>query len=169
MKSSFFLRHLLPVILLLPLFVHASGDDGPITANLPLNEVSIRAYRYFHKEWPVISGETWYKAENELMVVFSSHAHRMKAFFNLKGAFLYSLEYYAGKDLSTELATLLRNKFPSFRINTVTEVSNQDQTAFYITIENSAQVKTLSVINGKVQVLSELINGGGSAVASAQN
>jgi hypothetical protein len=161
MKISFHFRHLLPAVLLLPLFVYAGGEDGPIKSNVPLNEVSIRAYRYFHKQWASTTDEAWYKSDNELMAVFSTHTHRMKAFFNLKGGFLYSLEYYAGKDIAPELAIIVRSKYPGYQIKVVTELASPDQKAYYITIENSAQVKNLSVVNGKLQVLSELINGAG--------
>ena len=164
---------MVPMILLFPLFIHAesrAGDDGgPITANLPLNEVSIRAYRYFHREWPAVAGETWYKTDGQLMVTFLSHEHRMKAFFNLKGAFLYSLEYYAGKDISADIGAMIRNKYPDSQIKVVTEVSNMDKTAFYVTIENSATVRTLSIVNGKMEVVGELINGGGVGSTLAQH
>jgi len=169
MKTSFLFRHLLPVVLFLPLIVHAGGDGGPITANVPLNEVSVRAYRFFHKEWPAITDEVWYKTDKEFMVVFSSHAHRIKTFFNLKGVFLYNLEYYAGKDIAADMAVMIRNKYPSYQIKVVTEVSSLDQKAYYITIENSALVKTLSIVNGKMEVLNELTNGDGSGTALAQN
>lgn len=162
MKSSFLHRHLLPVALLLPFFVHAGGDGGPITANVPLNEVSVRAYRYFHREWPAVADEAWYKMDGQLMATFLWQGHRIKVFFNPKGAFLYNLEYYAGWDIAPELSTMIRNKYPDCRIKVVTEVSTPDQKAFYITIENSALVRTLSIVNGKMEVVSELSNGEGS-------
>jgi len=174
MKTSFLHRHLLLVVLLLPFFVHAEqgpgvpdhlypgGDGGPITANVPLNEVSVRAYRYFHKQWLAVVDEAWYKMDGQLMATFLSHSHLIKVFFNLKGAFLFNLEYYAGKDIATELSTMIRNKYPGCQIKVVTEVSSLDQKAYYITMENSALVRTISIVNGKMEVLSELSNGDGS-------
>ncbi|HVU56400.1 MAG TPA: hypothetical protein VHD83_15150 [Puia sp.] len=111
---------------------------GPVAANVPLNEVSVRAYRYFHKEWPAVAGEVWYKMDGQ-------------------------------KDISPEMAVLIRDKYPSFQIKVVTEVSGLDRTAYYVTIENSAQVKTLSIVDGNMEVLSDLANGDGPGSVLAQN
>ena len=171
MKTALPLRHMLSVVLFLPFFVHAEsglsrpaafsigGEGGPVVSNVPLNEISVRAYRFFHKEWAAVNDEVWYRTDKEFIVVFSANAHRKKAFFNLRGIFLYSLEYYAGKDISPALEELVKNKYPDYHIKVVTELSTIDKTSYFISIENNDFVKTLSVIDGKMEVFEELING----------
>lgn len=187
MKTALLLRHLLPAVLFLSFMVHAetgfsrtpvsplrvSGlsaengpsaeSGGPVVANVPLNEINVRAYRFFHKEWSAISEEVWYRTDKEFIVSFSTNSHRKRAFFNLRGIFLYSLEYYAGNDLAADLAVLIQNKYPGYQIKVVTEVSNLERTTYFINIENSSSIKTLSVVNGKMEVYEELINGDGGA------
>lgn len=175
MKTSRPLRHLLSVVLFLPFFVQArsgysrpvasaiSEEGGPIASNVPLNEISVRAYRFFHKEWSAIKNEVWYRTDKEFIVTFFHNSHRKKAFFNLRGNFLCSLEYYSGKDLSEALAGTIKNKFPDYQIKVVTEVASQEKTSYFITIENKAYIKTLSIVNGKLEVIDELINGDSEA------
>lgn len=182
MKTYSLLRHLLPAVLFFPLIIHAetgsyghavhrTGGEGggPVTANVPLNEVSIHAYRYFHKEWPEITSEAWYKTDKEFIVVFTNHSHLERAFFSLKGVFICSLEYYAGKDMAPEMAEAIQSKYPGYQIKVVTEVAANDKTAYYITLENSSMIKTLSIVNGKMEITGEMVNGDGSGSILAQN
>ena len=155
MKTSIPYRHLLLVVLLFPLFIHAEGG-GPITANVPLNEVGVRAYRYFHKEWRSVTDEVWYKTDGGFVANFSTPTCLVKTFFNSRGVFLYSLKYYAGKDISADMGAMLRNTYPSYRIKVVTEVYGLGKTAYYVTMENSTLVRTLSIIDGKMEVIGEL-------------
>jgi hypothetical protein len=171
MKTSRLLRHLLSVVLFLPFIVQArsgysreavltvSEEGGPVASNVPLNEISVRAYRFFHKEWPGIKDEVWYRTEKEFIVTFSNNSHRKKAFFSLKGIFLYSLEYYSGKEISDALAAMVKNEFPDYQIKVVTELVSMEKKSYFITIENNAYVKTLSFMNGELEVIDELING----------
>jgi len=159
MKACSLWRLLLSGVLLLP-FVSRAGNGGPISSNVPLNEISVRAYRYFHTTWPSIRDEVWYKTDKAFIVSFKNDAHRKKAFFNLRGVFLYSMEYYPGEDLSAEVAAVVLRKFPDHRIGIVTQVSNRGKTWFYVKIENGSVLRTLSIIDGKVEVCEELINSG---------
>src|SRR6516225_2038584 len=98
MKTALLARHVLPerffmpirhvvfVLLFIPFTIHAESgsawsDGGPVTSNVPLNEVSVRAYRFFHKQWPAITNEAWYKTDKEFIVTFSKAGHRKKVFF----------------------------------------------------------------------------------------
>jgi hypothetical protein len=154
MKTCHLFRHLLPVLLFLPFIVRADsgGNDGPIVSNVPLNEIHVRAYRYFHKAWPAIGDEAWYKTDKEYIVSFRSNSHLKKAYFNLRGVFLYSLEYYAGKDAAAGLSGMVLKKFPDYQIDIVTEVSNGTRTVHYLTIKNGSCIKTISIIDGKMDV-----------------
>src|ERR1700716_4039755 len=68
----------------------------PIISNVPLNEINIQAFRYFHRHFPAVSGESWIKYTEGLTVCFSETTVLYKAIFNKRGAFLYSLKYYPG-------------------------------------------------------------------------
>jgi len=161
MKACHLFRRLLPGLLLMPFLVRAE-NGGPIASNVPLNEISVRAYRYFHKAWPAIKDEVWYKTGKEYIVSFRNDPHHKKAYFNLSGFFLYSIEYYPGKDLSADVAGVVQKKYPGYQIGIVTQVSNQEKAIYYLKIENSTSIKTLSFIDGKLEVCEELINGGPS-------
>jgi len=152
MKTCHLLRRLLPGLLFLPFIVRA--ENG-----LPLNEISTRAYRYFHKTWSAVKDETWYKTDKELIVSFKSNGHLKKAFFNPRGSFLYSIEYYPGIDLSPDVTGMIQKKYPDFQIDAVTQVSNPDRVLYFVHIKNASFIRTISVIEEKVEVYEELING----------
>ena len=159
MKACHLFRRLLPGLLFLPFIVRAEYG-GPIASNVPLNEISVRAYRYFHKAWPTIKDEVWYKTGKEYIVSFRNHPHRKRAYFNLRGIFLYSIEYYPGEEISADVTGMIQKKYPGYQIGIVTQVSSQEKTIYYLKIENSSSIKTLSLIDGKLEICEELIKSG---------
>ncbi|MES1159978.1 MAG: hypothetical protein ABUM51_04415, partial [Bacteroidota bacterium] len=85
---------------------------------------------------------------------------RCQARFDSRGGFQYSLKYYGGNDVSSYVAGFIRTKYPDYSIDVVTEVNNGTNTFYLVKIENSANVKALSISEGRMEVYEELINGG---------
>jgi hypothetical protein len=139
------------------------NPDGAITSNVPLNEINIHAFRHFRRRWPNVSGESWIKSEDGYIVNFTANALHHQAHFDKRGAFLYSLKSYTDKDVSRDLEGLIKNKYREYAINVVTEITDGEKTFYLVRIENSSSVKTLSVCDGKIEVLEELVNGGVSS------
>ncbi|MBS1665624.1 MAG: hypothetical protein JST68_31585 [Bacteroidetes bacterium] len=142
----------------------ASGAGGDVTCNVPLNEISVHAFRRFHKQFPSgTSSEYWFKSEDGYQVSFIRDDLRHQAFFDTRGGFLYSLKYYAGDRLSKGLADLVHKKYSDFRIDVVTEITDGDKTFYLAKIISDYSVKTLSLCDGKMELLEELVNGGAAA------
>jgi hypothetical protein len=125
-----------------------------------LNEINTHAFRHFHRRFPSTSGESWFKSEDGYIVSFVENALPHQAHFDKRGAFLYSLKYYAGKDISRDLVASIKKKYPDYGIGVVTEITDGEKTFYLVKIENSSFVKTLSICDGKTEVLEELANGG---------
>jgi hypothetical protein len=139
----------------------AYSEEKPgITANVPLNEINIRAYRHFHRQFPTVVEERWFKYEEGYQVSFTLDGQSCQAHFDKRGAFLYSLKYYAGKDLTRDVSESIKRKFPNDRIGVVTEITDGTKTFYLVKIVNPLAVKTLSICDGKIDVIEELINGG---------
>jgi hypothetical protein len=173
MNACLYIRTLLLGVILLPVFTKGQNEYArpasfvperggiserealSIISNVPLNEINIHAFRYFHRRFPSISGESWTKSADGYIVSFMENAIRHQAHFDKRGAFLYSLQYYAGKDISGDLVVSIKKKYPDYRIGVVTEITDGEKTFYLVKIENNSFVKTLSICDGKTEVLEE--------------
>ncbi|HMH20405.1 MAG TPA: hypothetical protein VK563_01455 [Puia sp.] len=131
-----------------------------INGNVPLNEISIRAYRHFQKMFAGVSGEYWQKTEDGYIVSFVQHSFRNRAHFDLRGSFLYSEKFYGEKELTGYTGPDVKRKYPDYRIGVVTEITNGVKTFYLLKIENHSSIKTISVVDGKMEVIEDLVNGG---------
>jgi hypothetical protein len=140
--------------------INRAGEGAGITSNVPLNEINIHAFRHFHRRYPAVSGESWVKSADGYIVSFMEDASRHQAHFDSRGAFLYTVKYYTGKELSRDCISSVKKKFPDYAVGVVTEISNGEKTFYFVRIANNSFVKTLSIVDGKIEVVEELINGG---------
>jgi hypothetical protein len=167
------LRNLLVVTLFLPFMTRGQdltstqtsygreGDRSDIRGSLPLNEISIHAFRHFHKHFSLVTGESWFKTEEGYLVSFIQHSIHHRAYFDSRGDFLYSLQYYTGAAISRELVEEVEKKYPDYHIAVVTEISDGEMTFYVLKIENSSSVKTLSLCEGKMEIMEDLYNANG--------
>jgi len=142
-----------------------TGTGGDISCNVPLNEISIHAYRHFHRLFSSgVSGEYWFKSEEGYLVSFVRDAQRNQAYFDRRGVYLYSLKYYAGTKMPTVPAELVKRKYPGYQLDVVTEVTDGEKVFYLVKVISTESVKTLSVNDGKIDVLEDLVNGGLTSV-----
>ena len=174
MKACLLLRHLVLGLFLVPWIVNAQNEatpvlyaaayNGPgngISCNVPLNEISIHAYRHFHRLFPAgTSAEYWFKSPEGYQVSFVKDGQRHQAYFDQRGGYLYSLKYYAGAKIPKATGDLVKKKYTDYQIDVVTEITDGDKTFYLVKIINPSSVKTLSVCDGKMELLEEMINGG---------
>jgi len=139
-----------------PNFVRPAG----YTADIPLNEINIHAYRHFHKRWPMVATEVWNKTGEGYMVSFMEQGIRNRAFFDFRGSFLCAMKYYSGVNVPKELTSAVKKKYPDYLIRVVTEITDGNKTCYFLKIENSRSVKTLSFNDGKLEVNEDVTNGG---------
>ena len=134
MKACLLLRAWVLGLVLAPCFAHAQNQISPavytyndpgssISCNVPLNEINIHAYRHFHRLFPTgTTGEYWFKSAEGYQVSFVQDAQRHQAYFDLRGAYLYSLKYYAGAKMpagSMSISPLLAETVEIFCVRNV--------------------------------------------------
>jgi hypothetical protein len=141
----------------------APGDPGSVlTSNVPLNEINIHAFRHFHRLFPsAADGERWFKSPEGYQVSFLLDAQPHQAYFDRRGVYLYSLKYYGEKEIPRATGDLIKMKYPGYEIGVVTEITDGEKTFFLVRVANPSFVKTLSVCDGRIDMIEELINGGG--------
>ncbi|HXD78140.1 MAG TPA: hypothetical protein VN616_10060 [Puia sp.] len=141
--------------------VKYSDPGDHFSSNVPINELSARACRQFHHRFrAAAAGEYWFKWADGYKVSFVQDLHARYAFFSRQGAFRYSVTYFGGQDVPREATDLVHRRFPGYRIGLVTRVDNGSGSFYTVQITNSFFLKVLTISDGRLDVLSELDNGG---------
>jgi hypothetical protein len=140
--------------------VKYSDPGNNFFSNVPINELSPAAYRRFHRRFrEVPTGEYWFKYDQGYQVSFTLDQHREFAYFDHSGMFLYTLKYYDGKDLPRDMEWVVKQKFPDYKIDVVTEVNDGQKTFFMLQIISPDKIKELTFVDGRIDVINELHNG----------
>jgi hypothetical protein len=147
------------------LAAYAYNNAGnTVNSNVPLNEINPHAWRHFHRLFPgADGGEYWFVSAEGCQVSFTQHGCRYQAWFDPRGAYRYSLHYYMGSEIARDPGELIAKRYPDFRIDVVTEVTDGVKTIYLVKMVNPSAIKTLSVCDGRIEVIEELTNGGPSA------
>jgi hypothetical protein len=160
------------VALLAPAIATAQGDYHPaaytyndggssISSNVPLNEINAHAYRHFQKRFPSgTSNEYWFASPDGYQVSFQKEGRHCQAYFDKHGAYRYSLMYYPGKEIPRQAGDPIRAKYSEYRIDVVTEITDGEKTFYLVKIVNLVSIKTLSIADGKIDLLEEITNAG---------
>lgn len=137
-----------------------SDPGNNFFSNVPINELSVKAYRHFHRRFRAVeTGETWFKSQEGYKVSFMLDAHHAFAYFAPSGGFLYSLRYYDGKDIPRDMGDFVKRRYPSYKIDLVTEVNDGQKTVYIVQIMNPGFIKVLSVSDGRIDIIKEMNNG----------
>jgi hypothetical protein len=142
--------------------VYAYNEGGSaISSNVPLNEINSHAYRHFQRLFPTgTSNEYWYVSADGYQVSFALAGRQCQAYFDRHGAYRYSLKYYPGKEIPRLAGDPIKAKYPEYRIDVVTEITDGEKTFYLVKIVNPVSIKTLSVSDGRIDLLEELTNAG---------
>jgi hypothetical protein len=136
-------------------------QESAFSSNVPLNELNVHAYKHFHRIFSSgITAECWMKTTEGFQASFEQDGRQHKACFDKHGYFLYSLTYYEGKDIPRLAGDLIHLRYPDYRINVVTEIYDGARTSYLVRIVNTANIKTLAVCDGQIDVMEEMVNGG---------
>jgi hypothetical protein len=145
--------------------VIATGpDDKPqhvFDSNVPLNEISVRAFRHFQQQFPAgATSEYWFKSSEGYKVSFNLNGHGLVAYFDKHGAFLCSMKYYTQKEIPRETGELIKSKYPGYTIEMVTEVFDGQMTFLRVQIADTSSLRVLCILGDRIFMTEDLINGG---------
>jgi hypothetical protein len=126
-----------------------------ITSNVPLNELSAKAYRHFEKNYADIDKETWTKFSGGTVVTFINNSAFCKIFYDTRGDFVYSYKYYDQKNCSAELIKMIQRVYPQYKIVSVVELFDGYKPVYGINISNGKMTKSLEIKNDEIKVLNE--------------
>lgn len=138
-----------------------SDPGNNFSSNVPINELSAKAYRRFHRRFrEVPAGEYWFKYADGYQVSFTIGVHHELAYYDPAGLFRYSLKYFSGQEIPGDLAQLVKRRFPGYKIDVVTEVDNGQGSFYMAQILNPDHIKMLTIADGRIETIQDLKNGG---------
>ena len=173
MNACLLLRPIILGIMMIPAFTIAQqenvspaayryGEPGAtFSSSVPLNELNIHAYKHFHRIFSSgVTAEYWSKTADGFQASFMQNDRQHKAYFDRHGYFKFSLSYFEGKDIPRLAGDLIKLRYPDYRINVVTEIYDGEKTSYLVRVVNAANIKTLAVYDGQIEVMEEMVNGG---------
>lgn len=133
-------------------------SEQNFASNVPLNEVSSRAFKYFLKNFPDVKNEIWIRTETGFTAYFHDASKSIKLFFSPRGVFTYTEKSYGAEDLKPEVNILVSNRYPTYRVVTVREINDGYQYLYEVQISNNERTKMLTIQNKEIEVSNEYVN-----------
>ncbi|HEY6504784.1 MAG TPA: hypothetical protein VIZ28_12465 [Chitinophagaceae bacterium] len=100
-------------------------------------EVSSKVLDAFKNEFASAKEVTWTAGDNFYKAAFIYNDQHVFAFYSTAGELLGMTRYISSLDLPMNLQSGLKKHYSNYWIADLFEVSNEDGTAYYITVENA--------------------------------
>ena len=114
-----------------------------LTSAFANSDVNKRAVESFRKDFASAKNVSWQQEKNFTQVTFSMYNHIMYAYYNQEGELLAVIRNILSDQLPIQLLTEMKKKYNDHWISELFEVATEDQTTYYVTLENSAEKLTL--------------------------
>lgn len=114
-------------VLTLGLSAFASGND----------EISLQARNAFKKDFTSASNISWEQKDNYVKATFSLNGQILYAYYNNNGDLQAVVRNIVSDQLPIKLLTDLRKDYNGYWITDLFEISSDNQTTYYVTLENS--------------------------------
>jgi len=109
--------------------------------------VSAEVLKAFNKEFTTAQDVKWATTTNYYKATFIFTDQHVSAFYSFDGELLRITRNISSLDLPVKLQAKLKKNFSSYWISDLVEISNNDGTHYYITLEN-ADTKMIMQSNG---------------------
>ncbi len=117
----------------------AFASDGTVTSKV-LNA--------FNKDFTNVSDVQWSSSKDFYKASFVYNGRQVFVFYTADGALLGVTRYLSSTDLPVVLQSSLQKGYKSYWISDLFEITNEDGTGYYITIENGDSRVILKSLNG---------------------
>jgi hypothetical protein len=127
------------------------GGNESLTANVPLNEISARAYRNFVKCYGFISGSVWQKRQQGYIVrFFSSDSVLNIVRYSLRGNPGVAYTYYTAKNAPPDICAWMKTMYAEYSILYVNELKSGNSTTFEIGLLDDDKFRVIEEKNGEI-------------------
>jgi hypothetical protein len=99
----------------------------------------------FSETFPNAKDVKWRDDTNGYFVSFTQNGNYNKAFYSKNGEFVYSLKYFYGEQLPTNILMSLNEKFGQAKILGVTEVTTQNGTVYNVKLSKEDKLYCMNI------------------------
>ncbi|MBS1596627.1 MAG: hypothetical protein JST75_00270 [Bacteroidetes bacterium] len=99
-------------------------------------EVNKSALTSFHRDFLSAKNVSWQQQKDYAKATFSLNDHVMFAYYNDQGELLAVVRNILSDKLPIRLLTEIKNDYSNYWISELFEMATEDQTTYYVTIEN---------------------------------
>jgi len=102
-------------------------------------DVNQRAISSFSKDFLSAKNVSWQQQKDYAKATFSLNNQIMYAYYNQEGELLAVIRNVLSDQLPIQLLTEIKNNYANFWISELFEMATEDQTIYYVTIENGTE------------------------------
>lgn len=149
-------KHFLLLTVCIAILVSASAA-GPETANRTFKKISAteKAMKNFHRQYKDISGEVWKQIENGYEASFETDNRTTKVFYNSRGNWVYTIEYFKASNLPVDLIQQVEKGYNSSYIAGAEKIDTPVGSAYIVHLETKDYYKTISVNENGTRLINE--------------
>lgn len=100
-------------------------------------EINQRAIASFGKDFVSAKNASWQQSSDYAKVTFSLNNHVLFAYYNQQGELLAVIRNVLTDQLPIQLLTEMKKRFSNYWVTELFEVATEDQTNYFVTLENS--------------------------------
>ena len=117
-------------------------------------EVNEKVISLFKKAFPSAEKVIWQEFSDKYMVRFEQSNIQMSIDYDKEGNYLQSKRYYQEDNLPVNILFRIRKKYAEYKVFGVTEISTENNTEYYIKLEDSANWLTVKTdVSGIMEVV----------------
>ena len=105
--------------------------------------VNTRALKDFNRNYKNATNVHWYNAGKGTVAIFKENSKQTRVVYYPNGRWLHTLFTYGESELSDNLKSIIKNKYPKYSITAITEVHEGDKVFHFINLENDKDYKQL--------------------------
>lgn len=106
-------------------------------ANLNNEEINQLAVQSFHKAFTTATNVRWEQKGDYVKATFTLNNQILFAYYTNEGALTAVVRNIVSDQLPISLLTSLKNEYTGYWITDLFEIASNDQTTYYVTIENA--------------------------------
>jgi hypothetical protein len=117
-------------------------------------DVNPKALKDFNKSFKNIKPEQWYKVIDGFIADFKENEIETKVAYDQKGKWHCTVRTFGENQLPSDVRDLVKSRYYDYKILVVYEIRH-DNTVYILKIEDATTLKTLRVVDGELEIISD--------------
>ena len=128
--------------------IAATGAEGVA------NKKAVKNFNHDYHE----ASANWYSLKQGYMASFSKNGKLDKVFYDSKGHWMHTLEYYGEKQLPATIRATVKSVYYDYPITGVLQVYTGTNTGYFVYMQDEQTSITVRIVDGEMEEISRLIN-----------